>query len=70
MLKKTIKGLTHEAQELLRLYDYPGNIRELENIIKRAMVISETEWTAEGDKLDITFQPYDVIWLVPYNEKA
>jgi len=40
-LNKSVKGLTPEAQQLLLMYQYPGNIRELENIIKRALVIAE-----------------------------
>lgn len=40
-LNKKVKGLTPEAQRLLFLYHYQGNIRELENIIKRALIITE-----------------------------
>ncbi len=39
-LNKKVEGLTPEAQKLLLIYHYPGNIRELENIIKRALVIA------------------------------
>ncbi len=39
---KTVSGLAPEAMQLLRDYDYPGNVRELENIIERAVTLSET----------------------------
>ena len=37
---REIEGLTSEAQDVLLKYDYPGNVRELENIIERAVVIA------------------------------
>ncbi|MGA1867361.1 MAG: sigma 54-interacting transcriptional regulator [bacterium] len=48
-LNKDVKGLTPEAHKLLLLYDYPGNIRELENIIKRALVITEGPFITPED---------------------
>ncbi|MHB1392701.1 MAG: sigma 54-interacting transcriptional regulator [Clostridia bacterium] len=33
--------ITKEALELLEMHDWPGNIRELENVIERSMVFSE-----------------------------
>jgi len=36
---KTVSGITQEALSLLMFHDYPGNIRELENIIEHAFVL-------------------------------
>jgi len=40
-LDKQVEGIEPAAQECLLTYKYPGNIRELENIIKRAMVLTK-----------------------------
>ncbi|MDQ5988119.1 MAG: Transcriptional regulatory protein ZraR [Syntrophus sp. SKADARSKE-3] len=37
---KAVEGVSSEAKDLLIKYDYPGNVRELENIMERAVVIS------------------------------
>jgi two-component system NtrC family response regulator len=39
--QKAIQGVSREARDQLMRYDYPGNVRELENIIERAVVISQ-----------------------------
>jgi two-component system, NtrC family, response regulator AtoC len=39
-LNRSVRGFSHEAMELLRTYPYPGNVRELENIIERAVMLS------------------------------
>jgi DNA-binding NtrC family response regulator len=40
---KNIKGVSPEAMNLLIEYDWPGNIRELENIIERSVIMTESE---------------------------
>ncbi|MGE5246010.1 MAG: sigma-54-dependent transcriptional regulator [Betaproteobacteria bacterium] len=40
-LKKKIDGVEVEAQKMLMRYNWPGNIRELENTIERAMLLAE-----------------------------
>jgi transcriptional regulator with GAF, ATPase, and Fis domain len=40
-LKKKMDGLEPEALKLLMRYHWPGNIRELENAIERAMLLAE-----------------------------
>lgn len=37
--RKKVEGISRKAKDLLMKYDYPGNVRELENIMERAVVI-------------------------------
>ncbi len=48
-LKKKIDGLEAEAQKLLMRYNWPGNIRELENAIERAMLLTESRAITTDD---------------------
>src|SRR5207253_5727670 len=48
-LKKKIEGLETDAQKLLMRYNWPGNIRELENTIERAILLAEGRSIAPGD---------------------
>lgn len=49
-LNRNVKTISAEAKELLLKYDWPGNLRELKNVIKRMVLLSPTE-TAEVDSL-------------------
>lgn len=53
-LKKTFTGFTPAAAELLQHYPWPGNIRELKNVIERTMILAP-----EGD-IDAAFLPEEI----------
>ncbi|GAB6271332.1 MAG: sigma-54 dependent transcriptional regulator [Smithellaceae bacterium] len=46
---KNIRGMTSEARDLLLKYDYPGNVRELVNIMERAVVITRDDYVTVND---------------------
>jgi DNA-binding NtrC family response regulator len=48
-LKKKSEGIEPEAQKMLLRYNWPGNIRELENSIERAILMSEGQQIAPDD---------------------
>ena len=50
-LKKGIGGITPEAMEKIVSYGWPGNVRQLENVLKRAMVLCQGEWILEDQIL-------------------
>ncbi len=52
--RRAIPGVSKDARDLLLQYDYPGNVRELENIIERSMVVSR------GDTITMQDLPFQV----------
>ena len=42
-LQRQSRGITKEALEVLTSYHWPGNIRELENVIERTLLFAESE---------------------------
>lgn len=49
ILDKHINSISKAAEALLANYEFPGNVRELENIIEHAMVLAETNEINERD---------------------
>jgi arginine utilization regulatory protein len=63
---KNVAGLSEEAEEKLLCYDYPGNVRELENIIMAAIslsdgdgILTERHILLGSENLDVGRGPYD-----------
>jgi len=42
--KKPLKGLSKETEKIFRNYNWAGNVRELRNVIERALILEEGEY--------------------------
>lgn len=49
---KPISGITEEALDSLKTYSFPGNVRELQNIIERAIALTSSSYIQKGDLPD------------------
>ena len=47
--RKRVRGLTSDAIAMLEQHRWPGNIRELRNVIERAMLLLDQEWIGPDD---------------------
>jgi DNA-binding NtrC family response regulator len=47
--RKRIQGITEPTMTMLKKYWWPGNIRELENLIERLVAVSDKEYISEED---------------------
>jgi len=52
---RRVLHINEEAQEALKRYQWPGNIRELENVIERAVVLSD------GDHISLAVLPPELV---------
>lgn len=67
-LGRDIKRITSETMDLLKCYDFPGNVRELENIIERAVALERSDvilpeslpGNVKGDKLSSSNEDIDI----------
>ena len=53
-MNKNVESVSNHVMEVLMQYDFPGNIRELENIIERAVVL------AKGSIVDVQHLPREL----------
>ncbi len=56
---KSLRGFSREARDALLRYDYPGNVRELENLVERAVVLCRGDVIDRGD-LPLVLEEPDV----------
>lgn len=54
VMGKSVRRISDAALEILKSYDFPGNVRELENIIERGVAI------CQGDILEVGHLPDDL----------
>jgi formate hydrogenlyase transcriptional activator len=65
-LAKPLKGVTPESMARLETYHWPGNIRELQNVIERACVLADGPVVDIGDTLRTTpGKPSTLVLTVP-----
>jgi DNA-binding NtrC family response regulator len=57
-VKKRVSGLSRPARDKLVQYDYPGNVRELRNIVERAVILTRAS----------EIEPHDIV--LPRSESA
>jgi len=53
-LGKSVKGFSKEVEHVFHNYIWPGNLREMKNVVKRATLLSD------GDLVDIRVLPFEI----------
>jgi two-component system response regulator HydG len=54
-LDKTVKGFKPEVENIFKSYSWPGNLRELKNVVKRSALLADNEW------IDVTVLPFELV---------
>lgn len=55
-LGKDVKGFDRNTQRILKAYPWPGNIRELKGVVKRAALLAKDDWITSED-VDLPDEP-------------
>jgi len=67
--KRTL-GLSDKAQELCLAYHWPGNIRELENVIERGVILTDNNETISQEALFVTPPEVNPAGIVRVDEEG
>jgi two-component system response regulator HydG len=54
-LDKNVKGFKPEVENIFKTYSWPGNLRELKNVVKRSALLADAEW------IDVTVLPFELV---------
>ncbi len=54
-LDKQVKGFKPEVEHIFKTYSWPGNLRELKNVVKRSSLLADNEW------IDVTVLPFELV---------
>jgi len=52
---KNVRGISKEALELMMQYEWPGNIRELENLVERVIALTSNEYI-QSNEIPLSFR--------------
>ncbi len=63
-LGRNIRRISPQAQSLLLAYSWPGNIRELKNVIERAVILSN------GEELLSAHLPYEIVGALEHKDEG
>jgi DNA-binding NtrC family response regulator len=55
---KEVRGITMSAKQILMAYNWPGNIRELENVLERAILVTSTHFIRPQDLPNFVQESY------------
>lgn len=61
-LEKNVLGFSPEVEAVIERYNWPGNLRELKNVIRRAVLLAKT------DKLTLQELPPEIVYTSPVLE--
>lgn len=69
-LHKNVIGFTKDAISVLQQYHWPGNLRELQNVIKRSVLLTQGDYVTEAVLPNELAEPVETYTAPTYSTKA